>query len=127
MCRPVSNDAAQRGRRALSSKSTFNSRGPQTKKSRVPPRRNKQDFVSAASPPPVIDTAAFFLVGTKVKHAAHGSGKVVMPSVGQDVLVISFLKYFDTSSWSIILCRSLVQALLLHLFFIIPLRPKYKF
>jgi len=81
----VSNDAAQRGRRALSSKSTFNSRGPQTKKSRVPPRRNKQDFGSDASPPPEMDSAIFFPVGTKVKHAVHGSGKVVMPSVGQDV------------------------------------------
>lgn len=86
--RPIANDAAQRGHRALSTKSTLKPRRTQTQKRQVStsrvPRRNNQDFGSDASPPPEMDSAMFFPVGTKVKHAVHGNGKVVMPSVGQD-------------------------------------------
>ena len=89
MRRSLPNDAAERGRRALSTTSSIKPRGTptgtsrQAPKSRLP-RRSNQGVQFEASPPPEMDSSMFFPLGTKIKHAVHGEGKVVKPSAGQD-------------------------------------------
>ena len=91
MRRSLPNDAAERGRRALSTTSSIKPRGTptgtgtsrQAPKSRLP-RRSNQGVQFEASLPPEMDSSMFFPLGTKIKHAVHGEGKVVKPTAGQD-------------------------------------------
>ena len=105
----TSANVSEKGRRALSTKSSIKPRGVQ-KKVRVPPPPRKKKVrvppsprsrVSSVSPNtdglgekirpesdarqiPEMDSTMFFPLGSGVNHVIHGVGEVVKPQPGQD-------------------------------------------
>ena len=95
--------ASERGRRAISTRSSIPIGGQSPVKRRSPdpppPRKTSTPRSNSlreekrperdAAPPPEMDSTMFFPIGSGVKHVIHGEGKVVTPSEGQDTMMVN--------------------------------------